>query len=212
VRPAGRLDRLQRTAQRHVLRLRGLATGVSTPATGGAERLVSYVVIETANLWSEYSRAYYLSTAFRARDGHGVRIQLQVGGIRTEEDALTQAILCVKPGLPKRHGPWTPQDEPPWHDRGVLNKIVVNLGASNSRSVSAAAGYGTPATQDLQTVRNYFAHKSQGTAAKMRRLARRYKHPGVRPATLMLSVEPGKRQPVLIEWLDDLYAVIGLTA
>ena len=61
-------------------------------------------------------------------------------------------------------------------------------------------------------MRNYFAHKGEHSAVKARGLGKRY---GIAqtlsPPELLCTRAPGRFQPLIADWLDDLRSVIRLT-
>jgi hypothetical protein len=62
-------------------------------------------------------------------------------------------------------------------------------------------------------MRNYFAHKGFRTARSARGLAKEYGVAGApHPMMLLYMVPPSLSQPVLLQWLDDLYRIIRATA
>src|SRR4030042_4451673 len=108
------LRRLQRSAHGRLRRLRYVAllcsTGDATPTE--RELGVTYCVLELYNFWYSFSRCFFLSAAFGARDGAGVRVAIgAVAPPRTVEEALTYAIR-MRPTYGNRRPPWKWQDEP----------------------------------------------------------------------------------------------------
>jgi hypothetical protein len=217
VRHRDRLDLLTEKAARRVIRLR-LLVEEHTPQAPWAwrqehERAVAYAVIEAANLWMTFARSHYISTALRARLRPAERVKLTFAQpIRTATDAITVAVLLIdvqKAGLP---GPWAPRDEPAWQDPGVWRRLIDHLGASNLPAVDRAVGYRPKTLRSLVRVRNYFAHKSERSAKSVRKLAREYGIPReLHPMLFLLQPAPGFRQPVLLQWLDDLALTLWLS-
>jgi hypothetical protein len=84
-----------------------------------------------------------------------------------------------------------------------------NLALSNGNSVVTALSYPTSFFDDLSTVRNFYAHRSKGTAVKVRSIAR--KHIATRsidhPSDLVNLVILGKTQTLVEEWLGDMRQV-----
>ena len=184
--------------------------------TASSQRALSYAVIESANLWESYCRSFYLSSALRAREASGLRVQLSYATpIRTHEDALTVAIHRIDPDLRGQQGPWTPREEPDW--QGQLRTCLAHLGASNLPKVERAVGLLPQALNDLRITRNYFAHKGQVSADKVRRLSTKYGFlQAPHPVELLFSPSRPKRgfqtgEPIVLRWLGALYRTIRLT-
>src|SRR5207253_434977 len=117
-----RVDYLPKLQQQACRRLLTLKEGVPQPGQRidqvDIDRRVAFATIEAANVWNFFCRSFYLSCAFGARDGAGVRV---VGGqrFRTTQDALWFAIQQVNPTARSLPGPVTPYREPDWHQTGV---------------------------------------------------------------------------------------------
>ncbi len=198
---------------RRTLLLRELVRYRTLPISGEDERFLSYVAIETLNLWVLFARSFFLSTALQARTSTGAKITIRVPGIKTEEDALTFAVHIERPWLRSRPGPWTHREEPNWLDRAVLDRVTAALLPSNIASLRRGLAYTTRALQDLPTFRNYYAHKGKETADKARSLARAYAlSPTLRPSELLTSRQYGRPQCILADWLDDIRNVVELTS
>jgi hypothetical protein len=219
VRPSARLDHLADTAARRALALRQPILD-QRPAprnwTSVDLRAVTYAVIEAANLWDSYCRAFYLSSALRAREASGSRVQVSPATpIHSVEDAVTIAVHRVAPDLRSKSGPWKPRDEPDWSRQ--LGVCLGTLNASNLPKINRAVGFQPEARNDLRTLRNFFAHKGQGTADKVNALPEKY---GVRgdpsPVDFLLSSAKGRAgyrtgEMILLRWLGALYRAIRLT-
>lgn len=222
MRPTRRLDDLSDTAARRALRLLDLAETHRPPRPNewslADQRAMSYVVIEAANLWEGYCRAFYLSTALRARNYTGHRVTLTYGQpIRSPTDAITVAVHLNDSRMRKRSGPWTPRDEPDWSNGGFLRKVLRHLGADNLDEVDRAVGLLPGALADLRRTRTYFAHKSERSSQSVAGLAREYGFTlPLHPMTLLWSpsprrLRPSAADPVVIRWLDVLYRTLRMT-
>jgi hypothetical protein len=179
---------------------------------------MSYIVIEAANLWEAFCRAFYLSTALRARNYTGYRVRLTYGQpIRSPTDAITIAVHLNDVRTRKRSAPWAPRDEPDWASGGFLRKVLSHLGADNLGEVDRAVGLLPGALADLRRARTYFAHKGERTSQSVARLARDYGFTlPLEPMTLLWSpaprrLRPSAPDPVVIRWLDVLYRTLRMT-
>jgi hypothetical protein len=209
-----RLEALTTQAARRARLLKLLVERRSLPLSPEDGRTVAYVCIEAPNLWAQFSRSYYLSTALRARDATGQRITHGLAHIRSHDDALTEAVYLKRPKLQKqgRLPPWTWVEEPRWHEPRVLLDVVSHLMPSNLSKLNVALAVQTTFFTDSIAFRNFFAHRSKSTVELARALATGYGlSPRLRPADLLSSRAKGRPQSVLADWLDDLAAVIELT-
>lgn len=209
----GSIVDLTEAAEKRALRLRLLLNGLTPPVTSEKQRLLSYVVIEGANLWAQFCRSFYLSTALRAKDSSNQPIRLGVSPTDMEH-AITLAVHACKPHLQNRQGPFDVKDEPDWQNTGHWRRAIDNLQASNAGDVYRALGFQTRALRDLPVMRNFFAHKAALAAGKARALRSNYRGLPSRtlsPAEILCSFERGRPQPVVCDWMDDLHTVISLT-
>jgi hypothetical protein len=219
VRPSSRLDTLADTAARRALALRQVileqAPTVQT-WTSKDQRAIAYAVIEGANLWEGYCRAFYISSAFRAREVSGQRVKIGASKvIRTVNDAVTVAIHRVAPELRGRSGPWNPREEPDWS--GQLAVCLAELEASNLPKLERAVGLHPEALNHMRAVRNYFAHKGSSSTVKVRNLSKKYGLPtDTHPVTFLLSTTQGRKgyragDIIVLRWFEVLYHAIRLT-
>jgi hypothetical protein len=105
-----------------------------------------------------------------------------------------------------------PRDEPAWHEKRALSLLSGSLALSNNQFVILGLSFQTTFFDELPTVRNFYAHRSQGTAEKVLRMAaRRYGTVTIRhPNDLINVLFAGRVQTLIQEWLGDMRQ-IGLT-
>jgi hypothetical protein len=225
VKPSRDLRRLQDSGVSRVARLRdSVEECITSPVvrtSSDRDRYVSQGIIELHNLWYQFSRCLYLSSAFRARDGSGSRIALaKVGTARSMEDALTHAIRRTKiRAYQKKAGKaspmWTWSDEPPWASSKILLDTLDEIGASNYQTVAAGLSTPTAVAPHLTRVRNFYAHRSKGTSTNLGGVFNSYllpanEHPSV---TLLRHARSGgvpRPQPLILDWIDDIAGAITL--
>lgn len=210
VRPTkGPIDQVTRCADNRLARLRELCVGLTLPPTPPQRRLISYTVVEAANLWSTYSRCFFISAALGARDSTGQIIV--AAAVRTPADAEDLAVHALHPKLRAKSGPWSRRDQPDWQNKGHMLKALNYVGASVYGSVDQAVSYPTRVLSDLPTMRNFYAHKAERAADPARKLGRHY---GITrrlsPPDLLCSVPKSGGDVLLNEWLADLSAIIQL--
>lgn len=210
MRPTRRLEKLQFNASRRLLILKTLVDGFRLPIDSEHDRVVAFVAIEALNLWTLFSRSFYLSCILHAKRSNGVPVQIIPLGIKTQSDAIAFAIRQMRPKK-KGSGPWTYWDEPVWRDPNTLLKLLQASGASNLAQVQAGFAYQTSVFKELPTIRNFFAHRNEDTNAETVSVARNV---GVstklRPSEIMCSNSPGRPQNVICDWLDDMRHVVNL--
>lgn len=204
MRPVRDLFKLKRLANRRLLFLRGMAQACTNPPGSEGDRIISFVAIETLNLWAVFARAYYLSCVLGARRAGGVRVTLAVRAAQTVAQAIDFSIRTLKPGLRKRP-PWVRIDEPTWHEPRTLMVLSQALGFSHVPIIHAAFAYPTRTFGDLPAFRNFYAHRNDDTFRKAVGLARHYGlSTQLRPSEILVSHTPGRPQSVLAEWIDDI--------
>jgi hypothetical protein len=131
--------------------------------------------------------------------------------IGSNADAITAAVYAYSKKKRGQPGPFTWFEEPKWHKASAFLKVIRGTSCTNTEVVENALGYQAQSRSDLVVARNFFAHKSEDTAAKLRELAPQYSlSPKLAPSILVTSVQPGEAQPIALNWLDDLLGTIEL--
>lgn len=222
MRPTRDLQTLQRSALARAERLHtymsSAVTQLPTAKPVSLDSAVAFVVIELDNLWVSTARSFFLSVAFCARDGGGSRVRLsKVAKAQSTDEALTYAIRrCRGPNYRRGvSGPWTWRDEPLWWKPHTLLDALDEIGASNYQQVSLAMSASPGAFGHLHTFRNFYAHRSKGTRAEVVSGLRNLQFPTTYTATAALMsptllngrVRP---QPLVLDWLDDMWNTISL--
>ena len=226
MRPSYELVKIKRSGLVRAIRIRAQVTSIvgPQPSVGGrvdaeaVDRAVAFAIIELDNLWAGVARSLFLSAAFAGCDATGTPLSLsKVSRPRNTDEALTHAIRCIKGSNYKRGstGPWTWRDEPPWWDPGTLLRSLQEIGASNYQQVNVALGAYPDVFVHLHAFRNFYAHRGKDTRQQLIPHLRLLQFPTTHSATLALSspnpnVPLFRRQPLLLDWLDDVRATIGL--
>lgn len=205
----GPISHLTGSAASRLDRLTTLTAELALPLTPEKRRVLSYVTIEAANLWAQYSRCFFLSVAIGAIDSNGVQIvAAPASNLQAAEDLAVHAIHPIKQS---ESGPWSRRWLPDWQTRGHLLKALDYVGATNYTAVDGALSYQTRVLLDLPTVRNFYAHKAERAA---RSVATIQKHYGITksmsPHELICTVPPTGGDVLLNEWLDDIAEILDL--
>lgn len=199
-----RLRKLRRALASRLKRLeRRLQTLVSGTNRQDRDLVVAYVTLEALNAWAQFCRSFYLSCALGARTERKKYITITVPA---GTDHLGIAIKHFKKSAkPNSVGAWHRRDEPTWHDPNVLMTLCSNLGCSIQSEVERAFSLGQTVFRDLPVARNFFAHRSEGTARAARNIAPQYTLPTyLSPAELLLAVPPGAYSSLVVAWLDEI--------
>lgn len=187
-------------------RLRKLAqSGLTANTITEREILLSFVVINILNTWSNFSRTYYLSCILKPRTITRRRITLS-RSISSFDDAIGLAITDLRPQIaPPQSGVWHRRDEPAWHDRNLLIRFCTNIGCSNISDIQAAFSFGSRVFDDLPVLRNFYAHRNRQTENAVTNIGTQYGIPTALRPSQMLSANPlGRSQELILELIDDV--------
>lgn len=172
MRPCHKLPHLALMYEERINRLVAvLAASAATPSNRRLEA-ASFVTLEAVNAWEMFVRSYCLSIIMGARSASGALAVATRQRGADPEASLRIVFSVANPGkaIPTNV---THRDEPDWYDRQVLIMLSSHLAFSNASSVGAALRLPEADFRDMRTMRNFFAHKSESTADKVRRLSRR---------------------------------------
>ena len=206
--------------QCRISRLKYLTSTFGLTYTPEMGRCCSYVVIEALNCWVLFSRSFIISAALGARARNSGKIT-SASHWPSQNDVIIRAAVAENPRLASSGSLPTYIDrrqEPAWHDPAVILRLCAALGLSNGATVSQALSLGATAMRDLPPVRNYFAHKNEDTAERVRRIGRTH---GISayagslsrkksPVLVVTSAAPGRPQSILNDWLDELAVTASL--
>jgi hypothetical protein len=207
--PTRDLAGLQYCASRALARLRrdGIAVTVGPTLQVAHRPVVARLSVELLNAWTNFVRAYYLSSALFPRGSKGKRITAVTKGM-TEIDTIGYAIVLLRsnvPPPPPPGKPWDRRKEPTWHVPDTIVKLADKLKFSNYSHVGASMSLGFRVFDDLPSFRNYFAHRNAHTQGIAQRLAPRYGvSPVLRPWDILASRATGRPQAIIVDWIDDV--------
>jgi hypothetical protein len=164
---------------------------------------IGLAAIEVLNTWTNFVRAYWLSSFDAPQRSEGGRISCARPVVGS--DPLGFAVTTFRPAArPKGSGNWDRRDEPTWHDPQTLLRLTREAELSNTADVAAAFSINSRVFTDLPVLRNYFAHRSQGTYYAALRVALLNSVPlPTRPAEVLAAVPALGSQTLFENWLGD---------
>lgn len=203
--------RLVRKSHERLARLHAFSLSVRPPLAGVNFHVAANVAIEAANTWHFFLRSYYLYSAAGALLDDGTRVT-SVAGRLSHLEAIEAAIaFSTGSKIKKPRRGWTHRHEPNWRDPNIVVNLMSNQNMSNASGFLKALSASNGSHEPLGTARNFFAHRCQDTALKVRGLARRSSVPSlIDPSDIPYSYAPGRHQPLIADWIDDLRGAILL--
>ena len=224
MRPTNSLDLLGRATTRQISRLRNGIARAAVARGVDRDRHVAYSTIEAANLWAEFTRAYYLSWLLNPSRSSRPKVEVLGGCTKnhgcpggdaatwSRDQALAHAINRYRTGRFVRTMPgptWGPRDEPAWFKTSILLDLATDLACSHLADVKAAVSIPTRVFADLPVVRNFFAHRNDRTVLPIMALGPMNNvSPTLRPTEMLLARPSGRPQSLILDWLDDLRATV----
>lgn len=192
------------------MRLHALAYQAASQPFGVADRLITYVVIQTQTEWAEFVRSFLLSCISGAtrQNGHAVTVKLATA--RRQSEMMRLALVIQTHGR-KNKPPRRRRDEPAWHSTNLLVQLAARIGLSNEPTISAAVSTGSTVFGGLPTLRNFYAHRNQDSKQNALLELQRLAVPLFAHPTLSLLAAPaGSTSPLVVDWIADLHASVGL--
>ena len=211
--PVSDLQKLADTLVFRIRRLEALARQIAEKDNADCAAQMTYLTVESLVSWANFCRSFYLScTVCSARQIGGGRVSHTRSVITDQRSALVEAIRELKPNAlsqVRARRNINSRFEPTWHEKRSLVALSGNLAFPNNATIVAAFSYPTRFMDDLPIIRNFFAHRSQGTARKVEALASRDHGLATlhHPADLVNKTLTGHTEPLLIEWLIDIRAI-----
>jgi hypothetical protein len=208
MRPVRHFGQLLASSSRRLAKLDVLASSLTGPVDFRKDYVASFVVIELDNFWSSFVRSYYLSWFLRPRTMNGSTVVVSLPSPKSTNDAIRTASTLLYGGTPKGR---TGRIAPAWHERWVLAKLSSACGCSHAPQISTAMGVPATAFDYLHSLRNFYAHRSEETAAKLPRIARAFGLvPPKRASEIVLAIPPGRSEPILIDWIAEVRDTVDL--
>lgn len=173
------------------------------PPLASRERPVaSFLVVETLTLWANFARSYYLSCALGTKSPDGGRVSLGMPLFLDERSAL---------GFAAGGETTTSRNEPIWHDFNAFGRVMTGLQLADPTRLTTGLAYSSKVFTDLPPCRNFFAHRSMGTASKIKTVARRNGiDPNLPASDVVCSPASGRSQPLVTDWIDDVRAIVEI--
>lgn len=210
VRPVASLPDLARASQARLLRLRALAYEATTLSFNVADRLLTYVVIQAQTEWAEFVRAFLISCVTGGTRKNGTTVTVKMASARRASEMMRIA-KQIQHGGKKTYTPKHRRDEPAWHSIKLLVPLVARIGLSNELTITGAVSTGSAVFRGLATVRNFYAHRNADSRALALSELRTLAVPAYRHPTLSLLAKPaGSPNPLIVDWVSDLYASVEL--
>ncbi len=200
------VERLRRRARSRLMQFRSLLSDALQESPRRAHEAAAYITMEGLNLWAEFAREYFRCALRNEMTRTGRILTTRFPKGTSIDNALRQipTVLRRNPACQLRR-----MDEPAWHSRRAFLKVVRLAGLSSVQQVVASLAIPAKFTEHLYVARNFFAHRNEETANKVRRLGPRYAILKVQhPCDLILGTEPGRPVVVLEDWLAEIEAVI----
>lgn len=211
MRPSKYFADLQHAALSKLSKLRLHVSAADTLPFQDADRVLSFVTIEALNLWSEFTRAYFLSCLLRPTRLNGKRVSLSPSAPKDFDAALRLAASRLGGRTVKPPHKLTRLDEPAWHRPTTLARGCNLLGCSHQHEISRALSLPVRFFHDLPNFRNFFAHRNESTAAKALQIARRYSLPTTNhPTDILRAYAYGRPRIIIVDWLAEIADVVTL--
>jgi hypothetical protein len=154
-------------------------------------------VIELHDAWARFCRELiFVSAACRPTTFSGLIVPLALGITHR-----SQVLPKLHASFPKAKPFWW---EPRWGDAGACLDAAKRLKVNNYADISSGLTITPSPAENLRHVRNFFAHKSQGTALKVKNVAATMALPNASALSLVeTTVPPGIT--ILTKWVDQLH-------
>jgi len=210
MRPSKYLKKLRHKTGRRLYKLSLLADHASRLPLPKCDQIISYITIESLNIWANFARAYFLSCSLTPWRESGSRITLTNSTIHTFDDAIDAAMRRCKYNIWKK-GVWSRRDEPPWHKPKTLIDSCDEIGCSNHADILRAFTFATKVFEHLPKFRNFYAHRNDHTVSLAKNVAHQYSIPiHNHPSEILCVSAYGRPQILLLDWIDDINLTVEM--
>lgn len=201
------LIKLRDAIRSRVLRLRGVASSISSPLGAEENRAISYVTIEIDNLVVFGLRQYAKSCLLGGRASNGLRITSTVRP-KTTEEAAAYIYKSVNPaGYQNIKSPKSirERDEIIVRDPKKIEKVLMDYSVSNISTFTIALSLNAEVFHEAKICRHFFAHRTRNTFEAVTSFASGLGVVGVEmPEHLVVRGRPGTGVRFLDGWLSDV--------
>lgn len=168
------------------------------------ETELAAVVLNIQSYWSNWSRAYYLSTALGTMSISGAFF-FSALELVSEHDALTVAITGrLRPQKPPP-SVWPSSKEPQWFSPSDLSRAISDARVNTATTLGNYLNSAPIGLSHLRIVRNYYAHRNEPLWRNAVALGPSYLVGRARrPSDVLLFVEPTRTISVLERWILDI--------
>lgn len=202
------LCQILKPMQIHMKRLKGIALQSAQNPTGVRHELVPVMVINGINAWSNFARAYVLSSALGTKSIAGISVRCGLPRGKCCNDVIWEILHAINSKKALRlKGRLVPRrDEPTWHDPNTLIVATKALQLSCAGTVQAAMSPFPQYLPDWSCIRNFFAHRNQDTfASALGILSQRYGIVSTKDlGKAVLAPRLNGARPLLWEWADNV--------
>lgn len=200
---------LKSLTDRRLLRLSKLFEKTLYTKKEGLDVITTFVVIETQNTYSNFSRNYFLSCTRNPKLISGIKVSCDPS-IGSYKSALDTAMKSLRPKTFQK-GNYSRFDEPQWHLPKTLCTSCQEIKCSHITQITNAFSLPVKVFDDLPKFRNFYAHRNDDTIIKPRQIASNWGIPSRQhPTDILSSIPLGRPQPLLIDYLDEMLNVIDL--
>jgi hypothetical protein len=167
---------------------------------------LAWAVIELDNLIISLARQFLVSSLMRCRTTSGSRVQ-HSGPLMSQLDAafFVMSVLEPKKYSKLSGSPLARRDETTIRDPNKIMQVAVAANLSNAPSILTALSFPTKVFSEISSVRHFFAHRNEETAAQAVAFALgRGLLPPMQPWEIVGLLVPGQPYSMLDEWIYDL--------
>jgi hypothetical protein len=205
--PVSDLEKLHRALNGRTRRLRLGYSALSSPMTAQGRQYMAFLTIELDNLLVMGLRQFAKSVLIgcRTKAGNPAKCS-QIASSPSEAGALMLSVLNNRK-FKQLGSPATVQerDEFTFREPRDLYKLMLTYSATNIQSVLSAMAFNGNVFSEIATLRNFFAHRAEGTFDKVRGLGARIGIIGFSdPESLLLEFRPNTNIRLIEGWMNDI--------
>lgn len=160
-------------------------------------------VINLYDFWTQYCRRLFVASSYGDIDTLAGTHTPRARNFPAGADLMITLRSLSPSGRRRPLG-----QEPSWGIPREINQALNSIGAHNKVSVSLAVNSSNSPSEEIRNVRNFFAHRNQGTATKARLALSAHSLPSLHnfDAAIQTSVRSGSAS-MFEDWVHRLIAV-----